>query len=68
MKVVISGYTYTRQNLFEVFDSYPHKEELTFVLPNNWTAKMAKLILNHSTNQVLKFIILLPFLLIPTIL
>src|ERR1051326_8647347 len=39
MKIVISGYTYTRQNLFEVFGSYPEKDNLLFVLPNNWTAK-----------------------------
>lgn len=39
MKVVISGYTYTRQNLFEVFQSYPEKNNLFFILPNNWTAK-----------------------------
>jgi len=39
MKIVISGYTYTRQNLFEVFESYPEKENLFFILPSNWTAK-----------------------------
>lgn len=39
MNIVISGYTYTRQNLFEVFESYPNKDKLHFILPNNWTAK-----------------------------
>lgn len=39
MKIVITGYTYTRQNLFDVFESYPKKENLFFILPGNWTAK-----------------------------
>jgi len=39
MKIVITGYTYTRQNLFDVFESYPEKGSLFFVLPGNWTAK-----------------------------
>lgn len=39
MKVLITGYTYTRENLFEVFESYLEKENLYFILPNNWTAK-----------------------------
>ena len=42
MKIVITGYTYTRQNLFDVFESYPAKEDLFFILPNNWTAKDGK--------------------------
>ena len=39
MKIVITGYTYTRPNLFEVFEFYPEKENLFFILPNNWKAK-----------------------------
>ena len=39
MKIVITGYTYTRENLFDVFESYPHKDELFFILPGNWSAK-----------------------------
>lgn len=39
MKVLIVGYTYTRTNLIEVFDSYPDKQNLFFILPNNWQAK-----------------------------
>lgn len=39
MKVLVTGYTYTRQNLFDVFESYPEKQDLFFILPNNWTAK-----------------------------
>jgi glycosyltransferase involved in cell wall biosynthesis len=39
MRVLITGYTYTRQNLFDVFESYPEKDKLSFILPNNWTAK-----------------------------
>lgn len=42
MKVVITGYTYTRQNLFEVFESYPDKEDLYFILPDNWSAKKGR--------------------------
>lgn len=44
MKVVITGYTYTRENLFEVFDSYPEKENLYFILPNNWKAKNGQVV------------------------
>ncbi len=39
MRILITGYTYSRENLFEVFESYPEKENLYFLLPNNWTAK-----------------------------
>ena len=39
MKIVITGYTYTRENLFDVFESYPEKDNLFFILPGNWTAK-----------------------------
>ena len=31
MKIVITGYTYTRENLFEVFESYPEKKDLYFI-------------------------------------
>lgn len=44
MKIVVTGYTYTRTNLFEVFDSYPERENLYFILPNNWKAKEGKVI------------------------
>ncbi|MEK7515158.1 MAG: glycosyltransferase family 4 protein [Patescibacteria group bacterium] len=39
MNIVVTGYTYTRQNLFEVFESYPERKNIFFILPNNWTAK-----------------------------
>ena len=39
MKIVITGYTYTRENLFDVFESYSERERLFFILPGNWTAK-----------------------------
>ncbi|MBP9822426.1 MAG: glycosyltransferase family 4 protein [Candidatus Pacebacteria bacterium] len=39
MRVLVTGYTYTRENLFEVFNSYPEKDKLAFILPSNWTAK-----------------------------
>ncbi len=44
MKIVVTGYTYTRTNLFEVFDSYPEKENLYFILPNNWQAKDGRVV------------------------
>jgi len=44
MKIAITGYTYTRKNLFEVFDSYPEKDNLYFILPNNWKAKGGKVV------------------------
>src|SRR3989344_5000313 len=44
MKILLSGYTYTRPNLFEVFESYPEKENLYFILPNNWKAKNGRVI------------------------
>ena len=44
MKVVITGYTFTRKNLFEVFDSYPEKDNLYFILPDNWKAKDGKVV------------------------
>ncbi len=49
MKVLITGYTYSRENLFEVFDSYPEKENLYFVLPSNWTAKNGKVVFHPFT-------------------
>jgi glycosyltransferase involved in cell wall biosynthesis len=42
MKILLSGYTYTRENLFEVFESYPEKENLYFILPSNWKEKRGK--------------------------
>ena len=42
MKILLSGYTYTRENLFEVFESYPRKEDLYFILPSNWREKGGK--------------------------
>ena len=44
MKVVVTGYTYTRPNLFEVFDFYPEKKNLYFILPSNWKAKGGQVI------------------------
>lgn len=44
MKVVVTGYTYTRTNLFEVFDYYPEKESLYFILPSNWKAKKGRVV------------------------
>ena len=44
MKILISGYTYIRENLFEVFESYPEKENLHFILPSNWREKGGKVI------------------------
>ncbi|MDP4001793.1 MAG: glycosyltransferase family 4 protein [bacterium] len=44
MKILLTGYTYTRNNLFEVFDSYPEKQNLYFILPNNWKEKKGKVI------------------------
>ncbi len=44
MKILLTGYTYTRKNLFEVFDSYPEKENLYFILPNNWKEKGGKVV------------------------
>ena len=42
MRALLSGYTYTRENLFEVFESYPEKENLYFILPSNWKEKGGK--------------------------
>lgn len=44
MKILCTGYTYTRKNLFEVFDSYPEKENLYFILPSNWKEKKGKVV------------------------
>ncbi len=44
MKIVITGYTYTRSNLFEVFEFYPEKQNLYFILPNNWKAKAGQVV------------------------
>lgn len=44
MKILLSGYTYTRENLFEVFESYPEKENLYFILPSNWREKGGKIV------------------------
>ena len=44
MKILLSGYTYTRKNLIEVFDSYPEKENLFFILPKNWKEKGGKVL------------------------
>ncbi len=44
MNILLTGYTYTRKNLFEVFDSYPEKENLYFILPNNWHEKGGKVV------------------------
>lgn len=49
MKIVITGYTYTRKNLFDVFESYPEKENLYFFLPNNWKAKNGQVIFKPFT-------------------
>lgn len=39
MKVVITGFAYSRQNFFDVFKSYPKKEDLIFILPSKWKVK-----------------------------
>jgi len=39
MKIVITGYTYIRRNLFEVWEYYKKKDELFFILPKKWKAK-----------------------------
>ncbi len=44
MKILLSGYTYTRENLFEVFESYPEKENIYFILPSNWREKGGKVV------------------------
>ncbi len=44
MRILLSGYTYTRENLFEVFESYPEKENLYFILPSNWKEKGGKVL------------------------
>ncbi len=44
MQILLTGYTYTRKNLFEVFESYPEKENLYFILPNNWKEKKGKVV------------------------
>ena len=49
MKILLSGYTYTRENLFEVFESYPEKENLYFILPGNWREKGGKVIYKNFT-------------------
>lgn len=42
MRILLVGYTYTRENLFEVFESYPERENLYFILPLNWKEKGGK--------------------------
>jgi len=39
MKIAISGYTYIRKNLFEVWEYYKEKDNLYFILPKKWKAK-----------------------------
>ena len=51
MNIVVSGYTYTRQNLFDVFESYPEREHLFFILPSNWTAKHGKVVFKPFTRK-----------------
>ncbi|MEX2033272.1 MAG: glycosyltransferase [Candidatus Colwellbacteria bacterium] len=43
MRVLLTGYTYASKNLFEVFESYPEKENLYFILPNNWQEKEGRI-------------------------
>ena len=44
MRIIVTGYTYTRSNLFEVFDFYSEKENLYFILPSNWKAKDGRVV------------------------
>ena len=39
MKIAITGYTYIRKNLFDVWEHYPEKDQLFFILPKKWKAK-----------------------------
>ncbi len=51
MNIVVTGYTYTRQNLFDVFESYPERERLFFILPSNWTAKNGRVVFKPFTRK-----------------
>lgn len=44
MKIAVSGYTYIRKNLFEVWEHYPKKDDLVFILPRKWKAKGGEIV------------------------
>lgn len=44
MKVLIVGYPYIKESYIRVFDYYPEKDNLFFLLPVKWKAKEGKII------------------------
>jgi len=54
MKICITGYTYIRKNLFEVWDYYKEKENLYFILPRKWPAKAGTIVYYPSRETDLK--------------
>jgi len=52
MKIFIAGFSYVRQNYFDVFNFYPQKgDELFFLLPKVWKVKNGKVIFHSPKDK-----------------
>lgn len=55
-KIFITSYPYVYERYFRVFDYFPKKEELFFILPKTWEAKGGKIKVEVPVRQDIKII------------
>ena len=55
-KIFITSYPYVYERYFKVFDFFPEKEKLFFILPNTWEAKGGKIKVKTPVRQDIKII------------
>lgn len=55
-KIFITSYPYAYERYFKVFDFFPEKERLVFILPKNWEAKGGKIKVQTPRREDIKII------------
>lgn len=60
-KIFITSYPYVYERYFKVWDYFPEKDRLTFLLPKNWSAKRGKIKVAIPVRNDLQIIPLLSF-------
>ncbi len=55
-KIFITSYPYVYERYFRVFDYFPKKEELFFILPKTWEAKGGKIKVEVPVRQDIKIV------------
>lgn len=56
MRIFITSYPYVYERYFRVFDYFPKKEELFFILPRTWEAKGGKIKVEVPIRQDIKIV------------